>query len=209
MATTPLPLVPNVYQVTTFGMLGSQPCDHVINWLCVLNPSQIDTAISSFTSNDIAAWTTDMIPHLPPDYKLTGSRCVYLGDTTHSPVETLTDVPGTSAGTFGVNFSAVTARWPAPGRGKGKDGRTNFPGPDMSYLDTDRYHINAAGITAYTSAFFAYTARVSSGVQLDTTVSPGVVILSRKTGLYAPPKPPFIDPYVNTHRRWVKRLARH
>lgn len=199
----------DVYQVTTLGTLHGMPCDHVVNWHVAGGGPNVQLLTNGFPAADVASWTASMLQLLPADYELTGSRCVYLGDTTTTPAEDLTNAPGTSTAAFGVYSSAVTWRWPAPGRGKGKDGRTNAPGPELQYLDVDHHHINAAGVTAYTAAWGDYFTGVASRMTSPSWGNPTVVILSRKKGTFALPQAGQFDPYANTHRRWVKRLARH
>jgi hypothetical protein len=203
------PLVPKVYQVTTFGTLNGLACDHVINYEVLATPGTEGSVCETFTTADTGAWIPRFGSVLPSWYTNTAARCVYLGDLSVPPAETLTSGIGTSTGTFGPHNTCVTARHPVPVRGRGKDGRTNWPGPPTLYLEEPSGQINTSGLVAYLNAWTNYQSDINSAIFAAHGVTPTLVVLDRKLGTFNIPSATAIDILPNTHRRWQKRLSRH
>lgn len=203
------PLVPSVYQVTTYGTLNDLPCDHVINYYVsgtLDSPASIATRLAGY---DKLAWVPSFTASLPPFYTHTSSRCVYLGDTTSAPGETTVGAVGTATPAFGPHNTCATVRHAVSVRGRGKQGRTNIPGPPVSYVDGTSGHINDTGLAAYGEAWAAYQSYMQTHFATDTGGGLQLIVLDRKLGTYNFPHESFVDVLPNVHRRWQKRLSRH
>ena len=209
MPTVPLPLVPNVWQVTTFGTIRNLPCDHVINYLTIGTPADLVTQTQAFASSDATAWMQAMTALLPNYYVHTSSRAVYLGSLAVPESSVITQQPGTTTDTIIAPQACVTWRHPVPVRGRGKQGRTNMPGPHHLAYDEATGKLNVGGITEYTTAWNTYQTNLANAVAAAGGNPFNLIVLDRKLGTYNTPGTTFIDPQVNTHRRWELRLSRH
>lgn len=203
------PLVSSVYQVTTFGLLAGQPCDHVINYVVGSGTSGPDLVNQAFVNSDVQYWMAQMGASLGPHYTHTSSRSVYLGSLAFAPQTKQAGGVGTATGTYSTFASCVTVRHPVALRGRGKQGRTNIPGPAAEDIDQADGTITLGARNRYLTAWNAYNAGVQQGVQLVTGSTVDLVILNRKAGTFVLPAPSFVDLHPNTHRRWQKRLSRH
>jgi len=208
----PLPLVPDVYQVTAFGTLYGKPCDRVINWHVARIgggpdiPGDICTALAA---NDAPSFMNFMGTSLPTGYTYVSTRAVYLGDLTVPEATNVAGLSGTDAGVRGAAHTCLTIRHPVPVRGRGKDGRTNLPGPPVSAFLADQHGLNTQYHETITLNFADYQADMIAKVQAANWDNLGIVVLDRKLGTYLKPTTSQCDPYVNVHRRWVERLSRH
>ena len=205
-----LPLVANVYQVTTIGVLYGHPCDHVVNWFVTGGTGGPIQIVDDLAQADHDQWITAFEHICSANYRYSGSRVVYLGDTTTAPGAVVANSTGLATGVFVPAFCAATVRHKFPGRGRGKDGRTNFPNFVIDLVDpTDAYHLTPAGVNELQLAFNGYFSGVAADVLAAHGNAAQHVILDRKLGTYSVPSSSLVDPYLNVHRRWAKRLARH
>lgn len=205
------PLVPDVYRTTNQGHMFSHTVDHVVHWHVPLTGSvtHLDV-VNSLASHEASSWLTAMQPSICPSWVQEQTRCVYLGDLSVPEGVHILSGAGTSGFAQLPAYAAATVRHTFPGRGRGKDGRTNIPAVPIPFMDTaDCYHLTASAVSQYESDFTAYVGGVVSGVLMDLGVTPVLVILDRKLGTWAIPLASTVDPYLNVHRRWAKRLARH
>src|SRR6266550_2089548 len=83
----PLPPIADIWQVTTFGVLGGMPCDHVINYNFPLGAQDVLQVSKDFADADALAMTNHIIPLLQPAYQHLSSRCIYLGSATAPEVD--------------------------------------------------------------------------------------------------------------------------
>jgi len=203
------PLVPGVFELTTFGTLAGQPCDHVTHWYVGGLIASIDTVNIQFAHSDVNNWIPHMQNNLSPEYTHTSSRCVYLGDIVHAPQTAIAGGVGISAQPVSSFGTCVTIRHPVPVRGRGRQGRTNIPGPGSGDVDQVTGKLVPAFTASVLANWNAYVAQVVQDLTTFTPTPPVLTILSRKTGTIITPNQPFVDTYPNTHRRWQKRLSRH
>lgn len=209
----PLPLAPNVFQVTTFGTLHGKPCDHVVNWELLPGAFTLTSAIQALAQADATNFMGQFDTYFAPSYVHVKSVCKYLGSLTNVPFEQAAGTAGSNI--FGNRVPAqdcITIRHKSPRRGKGLDGRTNLAGPDISDVSaTDGESLAGTLITNINGRWTAYVAAMSASITtaLGTGVTTRVCILHRKFGTYDIPLSSLCDPALNTHRRWAKRLARH
>jgi hypothetical protein len=204
--------VPNVYEVTTFGTLFGKPCDHVINWNVQASAGQELAACQALADADVAQWILKFQNVLPPQYEHVSTRAVYLGDLAVPEATANAVLFGSRTGDTLPAFACATIRHQSPTRGKGLDGRTNIPGVAVAAMQqADCYSLTTTDSLAYTNDFAAYESGVAVSVRaaLGLPHDPQVVILHKKKGTFSVPSSSTCDPYLNTHRRWVKRLARH
>jgi hypothetical protein len=205
----PLPLAPNVFQITTFGTLEGQPCDHVVNY-AVTNASGFELAITTALTNaDALNWMGTFSALLPPFYTHTSSRGVYLGSLAVPEVNVPKSIVGTSTAEFAPRFSCVTDRHVVPVRGRGKQGRTNVPGPTMDRYNQATGDLTTAGVNDYTAAFTQYFNAVLASWGSGVTGNPFLVVLNRKLGVFNIPTSSRVDFRPNVHRRWDRKLSRH
>jgi hypothetical protein len=206
----PPPLVPNIYQVTTFGTLYGKPCDHVINWLVAGGGHSPTENCVDLIQADHDEWI-NMFQHVAgPGYVYKGSTCKYLGDLVTPAAVGTESFAGLSTGVRVPAFCAVTFRHKYPGRGRGKDGRTNFPNIVIDLVDpADAYSLTGAAETELQAAWVAFFGGMVHDILTASGAALSLVILDRKLGTYAVPSGTSVDPYLNTHRRWAKRLPRH
>jgi hypothetical protein len=205
-----LPLVADVYQVSTLGTLYGKPCDHVINWHVTGGAATHGGKCVELGHADHDNWITAFEHVAGPGYVYKGSVVKYLGDTTTAPFDLVESFAGVSTGVRVPAFCAVTCRHKYNGRGRGKDGRTNFPNIVIDLVDpADAYSLTGSGLAEMQSLFDTYLAGVASSMAADTGTIADLVILDRKLGTFSVPLSSLVDPYLNTHRRWAKRLARH
>ncbi len=205
----PLPPIADIWQVTTFGVLGGMPCDHVINYNFPLGAQDVLQVSKDFADADALAMTNHIIPLLQPAYQHLSSRCIYLGSATAPEGLTLSGAVGTSTYVFGSHANCWTVRHTAGVRGKGKDGRTNFPGPATNFLDQGTGELSQAGLIAYQASWDAYQSEIQATMITDLGTAPTLVILNKGHTGYRFPIGSDVDAMPNTHRRWQKRLARH
>src|SRR5579872_3697558 len=137
------------------------------------------------------------------------SRAVYLGSLAVPESSVITQQPGTTTDTIIAPQACVTWRHPVPVRGRGKQGRTNMPGPHHLAYDEATGKLNVGGITEYTTAWNTYQTNLANAVAAAGGNPFNLIVLDRKLGTYNTPGTTFIDPQVNTHRRWELRLSRH
>jgi hypothetical protein len=205
----PPPLVPKVYQVTTFGTLGSQPCDHVINWLVdPLVPVPAATVVA-LAEADAAHWMNAVKTLTPNFYTHTVSRCVYLGDLSVPPHEVAVGTTGTFTDPTGSHQVCWTIRHHVDVRGKGKQGRTNVPNPPSNLVEQPSGKWTTGALTEFGIAWSTFLSAFTTDVNGAIGVPPKLIVLNRKLGTYNVPTADVIDAYPNTHRRWQKRLSRH
>ncbi len=203
----PLPTIADVYQVSTLGTFNGLPCDHVINWHVGVGTSDPATVAQTFANADRDGMNNHMLARLPAIYTLVKSRCVYLGNTAVLPQEAVSGTAGLNAGVIGSHATCATIRHPAGVRGRGKDGRTNFPGPVVGDITPTTGELTAAAITAWGTAFGLYTAEIQAAVNAVNGQTPVLVILNKGHTAYQFPGLPQVDVLPNTHRRWQKRLG--
>jgi hypothetical protein len=205
------PLVPNVYQVTHFGTLYNKTCDKVLHYLVAGSSATPTSIANAFASNDAKDFMAHFGASFSPNFSIDQCRCIYLGDTTSTPGIDVTALTGTDIG--GSRLPAqccATIRHTYPGRGRGKDGRNNIAdlrSTDMDPLTAFKLTDSAQG--RIQASWDAYQAAVKTDVEAAIGGTVSLVILDRKLGTYTHPIASLVDPYMNTHRRWVKRLARH
>lgn len=203
------PLVLDVYQVNTIGLLNTMPCDHVINWHMPGFSTSAGDVAQQFANGDAVAWMDAFRTSLPPYYSHIKSTGTYLGDRT-TPVGSTTDGrSGSGTGNYGAHQVCVTMKHHVPVRGRGRQGRTNIPGPATEAILQPSGIIDPAVVTVYNTAFANYTSAIRARLQSLYGVTPELVVLSRKLGTYIVPNANELDTFPNTHRRWQKRLARH
>jgi hypothetical protein len=209
MPTVPLPTITDVYEVTTFGSGESFPIDHVIHWNVASSGGDTAGICVALAKADGLKWIGNMGPQLPPWYSHTSSRAIYLGDRTTLEAIHAGGGAGTNSVTFGARFDAVTVRHTSPTRGKGKDGRTNFPGPPTSAMSADHGKIAAPDVAEYQLLWDSFVSDVQASVLADTGLQCHLVIARRKLGSFERPLASLVDAYPNVHRRWAKKLSRH
>lgn len=203
------PLVTDVYQVTTVGTLNGMPCDHVLHWhMPGLSASSTDVA-HELANSDVLAWMPQWASNLPTYYTHLSSNGVYLGAGAGPATVAIAGSSGTAAGPFGSHATCITIRHAVPVKGRGRQGRTNVPGPAVDSIAEPSGQLTTAAQTAYTTAFATYRGAIQARMLGIYGISPEIVILSKKTGVYLVPTNSQCDVLPNTHRRWQKRLARH
>lgn len=205
----PPPPVLDVYQVTTIGLLNSMPCDHVINWHVPGLSASAGAVALNFATTDAVAWMANFQLELPPYYTHVASSAKYLGAGAPPASVTTAGLSGTSAESFGSHAVCATVRHHVPVAGRGRQGRTNIPGPPSLRIDQPSGQISVAARNAYIGSWTSYTNQISTAITSEFGISPSFVVLSRKTGTYLVPDLHNVDLFPNTHRRWQKRLARH
>jgi hypothetical protein len=206
------PLIPGVYEVTTFGTLFGKACDHVLHYQVLASPGQELAACHSLANQDVLHWLPTFSSVIANSYEHVSTRAVYLGDTAVPEATANAVLFGSDTTARLPAFACATIRHTSPKRGKGLDGRTNIPSvPVVAMTQADCYSITTTNSTQYTALWAQYQSSLLTGVQADLslTTAPLLVIAHRKLGTFSVPVSSTCDPYLNTHRRWVKRLARH
>lgn len=203
------PLVTDVYQLTTVGTLNGMACDHVTHWHMPGLAASSAAVAKSFADSDVLAWMPQMGSNLPTYYTHLNSSGVYLGAGAAPAGQTIAGTPGRATGPFGSHATCVTIRHHVPVKGRGRQGRTNIPGPAVDSIAEPSGQLTPAAQTAYSTAFATYRNAIQGNMLSLYGVSPELVILSRKTGIFLVPTSSECDVLPNTHRRWQKRLARH
>jgi hypothetical protein len=204
-----LPTIHDVFEVTTFGSGESFPIDHVIHWRVIGGDAVAADVCLALAAADGVGWMAAMGPQLPPWYSHTSSRAVYLGNTTTLEAVHVGGGAGTNTVAFGARFDAVTVRHTSPTRGRGKDGRTNFPGPPVTAMTADHGKIADLDVAEYQTLWDSFTGAFAASVLSATTLTPHLVIARRHLGVAEIPVSSLVDHYPNVHRRWAKRLSRH
>lgn len=207
-----LPVIPNVYEVSTIGLLYNKPCDHVIHYATPVAPGQEGAACASFAARDKEFWLPTFGILLPGAYEHVSTQVKYLGSVTVPEFIEPVNEFGSMAVSAMPALVAVTIRHQSPVRGKGLDGRTNIPSPAYGVMaSSDHYSLNTTDQLQYTNLFLSYTQQLTTAVEADLGLldRPQLVIAHRTRGTYSVPLSSTCDPYLTTHRRWVKRLARH
>lgn len=203
------PLVTDVYQVTTIGLLNNQPCDHVINYRLTGHAGSAGTVCIELAGIDATAWMGAMGLALPPWYTHVASKAVYLGNMAVAPHVTTAGISGTNVEAWGSHANCVTIRHTVPVRGKGKQGRTNLPGPPTPAIVQPAGSIDPTVRADYEQRWANYQVAIQNRIASVFGNPNELVILDRKLGTFNLPNAFSCDLFPNTHRRWQKRLARH
>lgn len=203
------PPVTDVYQVTTIGLLNNMPCDHVINYHVPGLATSAGAVAAELALSDSVHWMAVFGGALPPYYTHVSSKCTYLGTPSPAPAVHTAGLSGTSARVFGSHATCVTIRHSVNVRGKGKDGRTNFPGPSVDGIDQPAGTLGLAYRNAVDQDWANYQVAIQTDMVNTFGVTPTLVVLDRKLGTFNTPVSFDTDLFPNTHRRWQKRLARH
>lgn len=198
-----LPPIANIFQVTSFGTWSGRPCDRVINYKLDFSGHTAYEACVALAQADVDALNGYMIYRLPPEYSLIKSRAIYLGDSSVLAAEHVSGTVGSEATAFGSHGICWTVRHPAAVRGRGKDGRTNFPGPYNGAIDGTTGLLNVAGRAELQDRWNEYQAHVATAVNSALGHNPDIVILNAgHTAYQIPSAASSVDPKPNTHRRW-------